>query len=508
MSTPEAAPLLEVRGATKSFPGVKALDDVQLDLFGGEVLALIGENGAGKSTLMKLLSGVYTPDEGEFFVDGQRVEISSPTRAEELGIAIIHQEFNLIPDLTVAQNIFIGREPMRGPLINESALNRMAQELIDDLGLSLDPRATVGSLTVASQQMVEIAKALNVKARVLIMDEPTAALNDAEVATLHALIRRFVTPETGVIYISHRMPELKAISQRITVLRDGRYVGTVATAETTLDEVIGMMVGRDIDTSRRQSPYTADGEPVLEVTGLSTRTKLRDVSLTLRRGEILGVAGLMGAGRTELARAIVGADPITSGTVSVHGTTRRISSPAAAATAGIGYLSEDRKALGVLTEQTVRDNIVLSSLPRFFRRGLSDEKGIDDVAASYAERLRIKTPSIRQYVKNLSGGNQQKVVIAKWLVRDCDILIFDEPTRGIDVGAKAEIYDLLNVLLEQGKSIIVISSELPELLAVSHRVAVMCEGRMAGVLEREEATQESIMNLATQTDSNERAVSA
>ncbi len=501
MSPDQAAPLLEVRGAAKAFPGVKALDGVDLTLFGGEVLALIGENGAGKSTLMKLLSGVYTPDEGEFFVDGEPVEITSPARAEELGIAIIHQEFNLVPDLTVAQNIYLGREPRIGPFINEAALNRQARELLDELGLQLDPTSRVGSLTVASQQMVEIAKALNINARVLIMDEPTAALNDAEVATLHELIRRFVNPATGVIYISHRMPELKAISQRITVLRDGQYVGTVNTAETHMDQVVGMMVGREIDTTRRQAPYAGDGSVVLAVEGLSTRSKLKNVSLTLRKGEILGVAGLMGAGRTELARAIVGADPMSSGTVSIHGTPRTIHSPAAAAAAGVGYLSEDRKALGVITSQSVRDNIVLSSLPRFFRRGLGDERGIDDVAREYTDRLRIKTPSIRQLVKNLSGGNQQKVVIAKWLVRDCDILIFDEPTRGIDVGAKAEIYDLLNSLAAEGKSLIVISSELPEVLAVSHRVAVMCEGRLVGELDQHEASQESIMDLATRTES-------
>ncbi|MCQ9388178.1 sugar ABC transporter ATP-binding protein [Brevibacterium sp. 50QC2O2] len=506
MTAPAAPPLLEIRGASKSFPGVKALDAVDLDLYPGEVLALIGENGAGKSTLMKLLSGVYSPDAGEFFVDGQQVTIEDTKRAEELGIAIIHQEFNLIDDLTVAQNIYLGREPRRGPFISDAAMIRDAQALFDRLGLALDPRATVGDLTVAAQQMVEIAKALSVDARILIMDEPTAALNDEEVATLHQLIRQFAGPDTGVIYISHRMPELKAISQRTAVLRDGRYIGTVSTAETETAEVIRMMVGREIDTSAGPDPYTGTGEAVLEVVGLSTKDKLRDIDLELRAGEILGLAGLMGAGRTELARAIVGADRTSGGRIMVGGRPVRIQNPARAAALGICYLSEDRKQLGIVVDQSVRDNVALPSLPRYFRRLFADERAIDADTRTMVERLNIRTPSIRQEVGRLSGGNQQKVAIAKWLVRDCDVFIFDEPTRGIDVGAKAEIYRLLRDLSAQGKSIIVISSELPEVLALSQRIAVMSEGRLAGVLDGATATQDSIMELATRFSNPEEVV--
>ncbi|KJK11432.1 D-ribose transporter ATP-binding protein [Terrabacter sp. 28] len=491
--------LLELEGVSKAFPGVKALTGVGLELRHGEVLALVGENGAGKSTLMKLLSGIHTPDAGSFRLDGQPFTPQGPKHAESLGISIIHQEFNLMPDLTVAQNIFIGREPRVGRIFTrDRRLNQAAADLLERLGLALDPRAVVGSLTVAKQQMVEIAKALSHDARVLIMDEPTAALNDAEVEVLHDLIRRFVSPRTGVIYISHRMDELKAISQRIAVLRDGSYVGTVDTAATSMPEVISMMVGRTIQTQARPENVRADRETLLSVRGLSTKALLQDVGFDLRRGEILGFAGLMGAGRTEVARALVGADPITAGTITLRGRPVSISNPAQAAALGIGYLSEDRKHLGLLLEQSVQTNIALSSLgDHFSRRGFVDDKAIATRAAASVKALGIKTPSIKQDVRNLSGGNQQKVVIAKWLTKDCDVLIFDEPTRGIDVGAKEEIYRLLNDLAAQGKSIIMISSELPEVLRMAHRVLVMSEGRVTGELSHAEATQESVMHLAT-----------
>jgi len=491
-------PLLDIRGASKSFPGVRALSGVDLDLAPGEVLGLVGENGAGKSTLMKLLSGVYTADAGEFWIDGEHVDISSTLEAEELGIAIIHQEFNLVDDLTVAQNIFLGREPRFGIFINDRELNRRARELFSRLGLGLDPKELVGNLTVAAQQMVEIAKAMSKDARIIIMDEPTAALNDEEVALLHRLIRQFITPQTGVIYISHRMPELKAITERITVIRDGEKIGTVDTYTTEMPEVIRMMVGRELDAVDELPDYRGSEEVVLEADRLRTRAKLHDVSFRLRRGEILGLAGLMGAGRTETARAIIGADPLSSGTVKVNGRQVRITSPSAAARMGICYLSEDRKQLGVLTGQSVRDNISLPSLRDFSRFGLINEAAIDDAARKYVSMLKVKTPSIRQETDKLSGGNQQKIAIAKWLVKDCDIFIFDEPTRGIDVGAKAEIYQLLRELSEQGKSIIVISSELPEVLLLSHRIGVLSEGRLTGILDAREATQDSIMELATQ----------
>jgi ribose transport system ATP-binding protein len=491
--------LLEARGVGKSFPGVRALSDVHLDLRYGEVLALVGENGAGKSTLMKLLSGIYPIETGEFFLDGKPFTPANPRHAQELGISIIHQEFNLMPDLTVAQNIFAGREPRVGGLfLSERKLNAQAAVLIERLQLPLEPRKLVGGLTVAKQQMVEIAKALSYDARVLIMDEPTAALNEAEVGTLHELIRRFKSPQTGVIYISHRMDELKVIADRITVLRDGQYVGTVTVEDTSMKEVISLMVGRAITSDAKPVGVRDDREVLLSVSGLSTKTLLKDVSFELREGEILGFAGLMGAGRTEVARAIVGADPSTGGVIRLRGKAVRIKNPADAAKHRIGYLSEDRKHFGVLLEQDVNANITVSSLAELFSSyGFVKDRAMRAKSKTYVESLRIKTPSIMQTTKNLSGGNQQKVVIAKWLLRNCDVLIFDEPTRGIDVGAKEEIYALLNDLAAQGKSIIMISSELPEVLRMAHRVVVMSEGRITGTLEAGEASQESVMHYAT-----------
>jgi ribose transport system ATP-binding protein len=490
--------LLQVQGVSKSFPGVKALEDVHLDLRAGEVLALVGENGAGKSTLMKVLTGVYSVDQGEFSLNGQPYEPVSPKHAQDLGISIIHQEFNLMPDLTVAQNLFIGREPRSRLFLSERRLNAQARDLIDRLHLPLAPKQLVGNLTVAKQQMVEIGKALSYDAKLLIMDEPTAALNEAEVEVLHDLIRRFVQPDTGVIYISHRMDEIKRIADRVTVIRDGRYVGTRETSDTTMKEVISMMVGRDISGEAKPVDVEADREVVLEVSGLSTSALLKDVSFELRKGEILGFAGLMGAGRTEVARAVVGADKIDGGTIKLRGREIRVHNPADAAKHRIGYLSEDRKHFGLLLEQEVNANIGLSALAeRFQRWGFVRDRAMRASSKDYVDRLRIRTPSVAQTVKNLSGGNQQKVVIAKWLVKDCDVLIFDEPTRGIDVGAKEEIYRLLNELAQQGKSIIMISSELPEILRMSHRIVVMSEGRVTGELDADEATQESVMHYAT-----------
>ena len=506
-TTPQESPgpatekhlLLAVDGVSKAFPGVRALSDMHLTLRHGEVLALVGENGAGKSTLMKLLSGIYTPDSGRFVLDGEEFVAVNPRQAQERGVSIIHQEFNLMPDLSVAQNIYIGREPRRGGIFtNDRALNRTAGELIDRLQLALDPRALVGTLTVAKQQTVEIAKALSHDAKVLIMDEPTAALNDAEVAVLHDLIRRFQTPETGVIYISHRIDELKSISDRITVIRDGRYIDTRETATTTMREIISLMVGREITSNARPEHLRDDREVLLSVNGLSTKSLLKDVSFELHQGEILGFAGLMGAGRTEVARALVGADAISSGTIALRGKPIKVNAPADAAALRIGYLSEDRKHLGLLLDQQVASNIALSSLgERFAHGGFVNDKAIRTEAKAYVQSLSIKTPSVRQEVKNLSGGNQQKVVIAKWLVKDCDVLIFDEPTRGIDVGAKEEIYRLLNQLAHAGKSIIMISSELPEVLRMSHRVVVMSEGRVTATLSAADASQESVMHFAT-----------
>ena len=500
-------PLLEVRGISKSFPGVKALQGVEFHLGTGEVLVLVGENGAGKSTLMKILSGIYERDEGTILIDGREVQIDGPTAAQKLGISIIHQEMNLMPDLTVAQNIYLGREPRKGPMLDEKALNRVAGELLTGLGIELDPRTKVSTLTVAAQQMVEIAKALSVDARILIMDEPTSALTDSEVETLFGLIESLRAKGTGIIYISHRMEELKRLADRVTVLRDGEYVGSLERDEIDVPTIIEMMVGRVVDTSSGPTPYDPEGKDVvLKVDGLSTRSLLDDVSFELRRGEILGFAGLMGAGRTETARAIIGADPMHHGDIEVHGRPVKISKPADAVRHGIGYLSEDRKGLGLMLELSVTANTIAASIPRFASGlGVMNDRRARKVAQQHVDTLRTKTPSVDQPVKLLSGGNQQKVVIAKWLVRDCDILIFDEPTRGIDVGAKEEIYRLLQDLAAAGKSIIVISSELPEVLRLSNRIAVMANGRLAGTLDAEDATQKSIMDLATQFDAAEGA---
>ncbi|MGI5186978.1 sugar ABC transporter ATP-binding protein [Promicromonospora sp. CA-289599] len=495
--------LLRATGISKSFPGVLALDDVHLDLRHGEVLALVGENGAGKSTLLKLLSGIYRPDAGTMELDGAPMSPAGPRQANELGISVIHQEFHLMPDLTVAQNIFIGREPRRAGVIRDDELVRRAVALFERLGIPLDPRQPVSHLSVAGQQMVEIAKALSFDARVLIMDEPTAALTETEVATLFRIVRDFVSPRTGVIYVSHRMDEIKEISDRITVLRDGRYVDTLPTASTETREVIAAMVGRQLETGVRPDPATSgsvsgatEREVVLAVRGLSTRKLLKDVSFELHRGEILGFAGLMGAGRTEVARAIIGADRST-GVVEVRGRPVTVRNPADAVRHGIGYLSEDRKRYGLLLDQDVVRNVMLSSLPRMTRAGFVRDADGRRAATEMVDRLAIRTPSVLQTARNLSGGNQQKVVLAKWLVRDCDVLIVDEPTRGIDVGAKDEIYGLLTGLAAQGKSIIVISSELPEVLRLADRVVVMCEGRVTGTLANADATQHDIMELAT-----------
>jgi ribose transport system ATP-binding protein len=405
--------------------------------------------------------------------------------------------------LTVAQNIFIGREP-RGRFrlfLDETALNRRAAEALGRLGLRLDPRAVVGGLTVAKQQMVEIAKALSFRSRVLIMDEPTAALNSAEIAELFAVIRELKARGVGIVYISHKMDELKEISDRVTVLRDGEYVATVPTATTSLEAIIAMMVGRTLMEAPPPQDRTPDGEVVLEVANLNCGALVKDVSFALRRGEILGFAGLMGAGRTEVARAIFGADRIQSGEILVRGAAARIGSPVDAVRLGIGYLSEDRKRFGLALGMDVAFNVVMADLARHLAlKFLLRKQRIRATVASYIKLLNIRTPSAAQEVRLLSGGNQQKIVVAKWLARNCDILFFDEPTRGIDVGAKTEIYRLLRSLADAGKAIVMISSELPEILRMSDRIVVMCEGRITGTLARMDASQERIMQLATQRE--------
>jgi ribose transport system ATP-binding protein len=494
-------PLISVKKLSKSFPGVRALHDVQFDLVEGEVHALMGENGAGKSTLMKILAGVYTRDSGEILLGGQPVELQSPRDAQAAGIGIIHQELQLMNHLTVAQNIFIGREP-RGRLglfLDEDKLNAKAREILSRMHVNIDPRAMVGNLTVASQQMVEIAKALSFDSRVLIMDEPTSALNDAEIAELFRIIRELKQRGVGVVYISHKMDVLKQIADRVTVLRDGEYVATVAAADTSVEAIIGMMVGRTLSDVAPAGRAASQGEIALEVRNLHAGPLVRDVSFTLHKGEILGFAGLMGAGRTEVARAVFGADPVESGQIFVKGAKASIRTPSDAVAHGIGYLSEDRKRFGLATGMDVESNIVMSNLRNFLSLNFFLRRARMRRRASHIiNLLAIRTPSAAQQERLLSGGNQQKIVIAKWLERDCDVLFFDEPTRGIDVGAKSEIYKLLRSLADEGKAIVMISSELPEILRMSDRVVVMCEGRITGELPAEQATQERIMHLATQ----------
>jgi ribose transport system ATP-binding protein len=494
--------LARMEAIDKRFPGVHALRAVDFDLRAGEVHALMGENGAGKSTLMKCLSGVYQPDGGRILIDGREAKLSSPRAAQDLGIGIIHQELALMKDLNVAQNIWIGREPrLSFGRLDERKLNADAAAIFAGMHVSMDPTAPVAGLSIARQQMVEIAKALSYRSRILIMDEPTAALNDAEIAELFAIIAKLRAEGVGIVYISHKMDEIKRIADRVTVMRDGAYVGTVEAAETPISRIITMMVGRELAEESVVVPDLSGAEVALEVRGIRRGRELRDVSFGVKRGEILGFAGLMGAGRTEVARAIFGADPRDGGEILVHGRPVDIRSPEDAVRAGIGYLSEDRKHFGLALGMDVRANVAMASLSRYTDRlGRIDEARLGEIAKGYIESLRIRTPSDRQEVRLLSGGNQQKVVIAKWLLRDCDILIFDEPTRGIDVGAKSEIYRLLNELAAQGRAIIVISSELPEILRLSHRIAVMCEGRLTGFLPAE-ASQEDIMTLATRRES-------
>ena len=491
--------MLEMTGIEKRFPGVHALKNCHFDLKKGEIHALIGENGAGKSTLMKILTGVYGKDGGTILYNGEEINVTTPKEAQNLGISIIHQELNLMPDLTAAQNIFIGREATKlgGLYLSESKQNRAAKSLFELLNLDLDPKTKVRDVTVAKQQMIEIAKALSFNSKILIMDEPTAALTESEIRELFKIIAGLKEQGVGIVYISHRMEELFEISDRITVMRDGEYIATRTTAETSMDEIIRLMVGRTIYEPPKEASHVKGNDVVLEVKNLNAGKEVKDVSFSLRRGEILGFAGLMGAGRTETARAVFGADKIDSGEVFINGKKAHIRSPKDAVKHGIGYLSEDRKQFGLALGMNIEANTVLANYENFNTGGIVNDKKAAEAAKKYVDMLKTKTPSTKQLVGNLSGGNQQKVVIAKWLCRDCDILIFDEPTRGIDVGAKSEIYKLLTDLAEQGKSIIMISSELPEILRMSDRVVIMCEGRITGTLDISEADQEKIMKYAT-----------
>ena len=490
--------LLTMKNIKKSFSGVAALKNAELELNKGEVVALMGENGAGKSTLMKILTGIYSKDEGTVTFEGKEVEYKSVSESEEAGIAIVHQELNMMNDLTVAQNLFIGKERKKGIFIDDAKMAEDAKELFKKLNVDINPNVKIGNLTVGKQQMVEIAKAISTNAKVIVFDEPTAALTDSEIEELFKVINDLRAKGTGIIYISHRMDEINVISDKVIVMRDGEYVGTLVTKECTKDDIIKMMVGRTVFMEpKTKSDVSADAEVVLRCENLNRGKYVKNVSFDLRKGEILGFSGLMGAGRTEVARLIFGADPMDSGKIYIHGKEVSIKSTKDAVNAGIGYLSEDRKRYGLLVDKSVEENTCLSSLEKFTKGLFIDGAKSKTVSEKYVQELRTKTPSVTQIIKKLSGGNQQKVVIAKWLVKDSEILIFDEPTRGIDVGAKSEIYDLMERLVKEGKSIIMISSELPEVLRMSDRVVVMCEGRITGCLDISEASQEGIMTCAT-----------
>lgn len=494
---------LQMSHITKRFPGVLALSNVDFSLRRGEVHALLGENGAGKSTLMKILSGVYQPDEGNIVFEDQPVSFSSPLSAQQAGITIIHQEFNLFPELTVEENIFIGREFCKNNRwrLDEKQQRQAATEILQKLNLNISPDTLVADLTVAQQQMVEIAKAISVNAKILIMDEPTAALTETEIESLFQVTRLLKSQGTGIVYISHRLEELALIADRATVMRDGQYIDTVDYDAVNISDLIAMMVGRDLGNIYPRREAKAHQTPVLEVSGLTRKGVLNNIDFTLYRGEILGFAGLMGAGRTELARAIFGADPIDAGTIKLNGNMTVIKDIPDAIKQGISYLTEDRKKEGLALGLSVERNIMLGNYPEYSDRyGNVDSKRCQTTSQEQVSALRIKTPHLEQAALNLSGGNQQKIIIARWVCKDTDILIFDEPTRGIDVGAKLEIYELMNRLVAKGKSIIMISSELPEVLGMCDRILVMRNGRITGELTSDDATQEKIMQYATLED--------
>lgn len=490
--------ILTMEEIDKSFPGVHALDHVHFDVRCGEVHALMGENGAGKSTLMKVLTGIYTKDSGTINYEGKEVEFNNTREAQDAGIVIVHQELNMVGDLTVAQNIFIGREFMKGFRIDDKKMIDESKKLFDELHIDINPRDKMSDLTVGKQQMCEIAKAISHQAKVIIFDEPSAALTEKEIEDLFAIIRDLREKGLAIVYISHRMDEIKVITDRVTVMRDGGYVGTLITKDCTKEDIINMMVGRVIyEDPKTESKVPKDAPVVLKVEHLNAGRMVQDVSFELRKGEILGFSGLMGAGRTETARALFGADPKTSGDIYVNGEKVTINSPQDAVRHGIGYLSEDRKRYGIVVQKTITENSTLASLENYMSGIFINKAEEKKISEHFIQELSTKTPSSDQLVVNLSGGNQQKVVIAKWLVRNCDILIFDEPTRGIDVGAKNEIYKLMNRLAAEGKSIIMISSEMTEILRMSDRIVVMCEGKKTGELDISEATQEKIMDKAT-----------
>ena len=492
----EQLPIIQMRDISKSFGGVQALKGVQLTIYPGEVHAILGENGAGKSTLIKTITGVHQPDSGEIVLNGEVVNFANPREAQQQGIAAIYQEPSLFPDLSIAENILVGRQPVSGGRISWQQMNQTASELLLRLHVKLNPRTKARNLSVAQQQMVEIARALSVNAKVLIMDEPTSSLTSNEVEDLFRITRKLKDEGTAVIFISHRLEELFALADRVTTLRDGEYVGTRTLANVTTDELIQMMVGRKLDDLFPKQDVER-GTAVLEVENLSVNGAFQDVSFTLHAGEILGMSGLVGAGRTDVACAIFGVKPATTGRISVHGKPVTIANPQKAMALGIGYVPEDRKSHGLVLPMPIGDNITLPVINEFAAYGWLNRKKEKVTAREASQKLEVKATGIEQKAQELSGGNQQKVVLAKWLNTNPRILILDEPTRGIDVGTKAAVHRLMSSLAAQGIAILMISSELPEILGMSDRILVMREGRITGEFDRSEATQEKLMMAAT-----------
>lgn len=488
-------PILKLENISKYYPGVKALDNVMFELYPGQVHALVGENGAGKSTLIKAITGAIELTGGNIYFEGEKLGKINPMKAIDLGIAAIYQEFNLIPKLTVAENIFFGRFPKNAGMVDTKKMHEDAQAVLNDLGVEISSYERVENLTVGFQQLVEIAKSVSKQVKVLIMDEPSAPLTNNEMKYLFQIVRKLKKDGVAIIYISHRMEEIFEVCDAVTVFRDGKYISTQAIDQTSREELITLMVNRKLGEFFPKTQYSK-GKKVLEVRNLNT-TLLKNINFDAYEGEILGFAGLVGAGRTEIARAVFGADKIISGQIILNGVEIKVTSPRCAVKYGIGLIPEDRKQHGTLLHMSVKDNTTFANLPRMFEHGIINKNEEKQIAEDYCAKLKTKTPSVNQLVRNLSGGNQQKVVLSKWLLTNCKVLIFDEPTRGIDVGAKQEIYALINQLVEQGMVVIMISSEMQELLGLSDRIIVMYEGEISGELSRKEATQEAILNLAS-----------
>ena len=490
-------PLLVVEHAKKSFGAVHALNDVSIELYRGEAHALLGENGAGKSTLVKIFAGVHQPDSGNIFLDGARVQLSSPAAARDAGVSVIYQEPTLFPDLTVAENIFMGRQPLRsGRRINRSEMTKLTRDAFDRLGVSIDPSRVARGLSVADQQIVEIAKSISFNAQVIIMDEPTAALTEVEVARLFDVVKTLRAQGAAIMYVSHRLSEVFEICQRVTILRDGAFVKSTLIGDTDIDDVIRSMVGRDVVAAQSAGGAT-DGANVLEVERLTREGVFTDISFNVRAGEIVALAGLVGAGRSEVARGIFGIDRIDAGSVKIDGKKLKSGSPVAAMNAGIGFVPEDRRQQGLVMEMAIDRNVALASLRGLSHLGFIRKVSERKLAYDWSARLRLKYGRLSNTVMTLSGGNQQKVVLAKWLARQPRLLIIDEPTRGIDIGTKAEVHRLLTELVTQGVAVLMISSEMPEVLQISDRILVLSEGRLIDEFSREDANETSIMRAAT-----------